>query len=436
MNDYRFILEKGSKKHRCPHCNKKTFVRYIDTNTSDYLPYDYGRCDRESKCSYHLNPYNNCYAKEIEQQENGLSSGASTIVKHCKPPVARIQKQKTIYFDFDTFKKTLSNYESNVFIKNLLSRVSFPFVRDEVTSVIELYRLGTISKGFRAGAITFPFIDINQQVRTIQVKQFDERNKTIDKGTDFLHSMIYKHHERKKTPPPKWLQDYNSQDKKVSCLFGEHLLAKYKNNPIALVEAPKTAIYGTLYFGFPDNFNNLIWIAVYNKSSFNFDKLKVLKGRKVLVFPDLSENGTTYKEWEQKASDIEKRLQNTRFIFSDLLEQLAPQKDRSNGNDIADYLIKHDWRIFRKKTATSDKHPQEQNQYNNGTTTGEKQAKNRRITAKEPTATDKKPIKGKLYSVKELKEIFNLSDEKINTHFEEFYHNIGWYKENKVIDHE
>ena len=49
------------------------------------------------------------------------------------------------------------------------------------------------------------------------------------------------------------------------------------------------------------------------------------------------------------------------------------------------------------------------------------------------TKNDKKPIKGKLYSIKQLKEIFNLSDEKINTHFEEFYHNIGWYRENKVI---
>jgi hypothetical protein len=31
------------------------------------------------------------------------------------------------------------------------------------------------------------------------------------------------------------------------------------------------------------------------------------------------------------------------------LEQLAPQQDKEKGKDIADYLIKQDWRLFRKQ---------------------------------------------------------------------------------------
>src|SRR4051794_20776422 len=48
--EHRYILEKGSRKHRCPDCHRKTFVRYVDIQTRDYLPEQYGRCDREIKC--------------------------------------------------------------------------------------------------------------------------------------------------------------------------------------------------------------------------------------------------------------------------------------------------------------------------------------------------------------------------------------------------
>jgi len=346
---HRYSLEKGSKKHHCPDCNKKTFVLYIDTETGDHLPEHYGRCDRESKCSYHLNPYLDGYAKVIWEQEQG---NRSELPNNWKPQRKKAIPQPTpepVFFDFDTFKQTLQpkRYEKNTFIQNLFYRVQFPFEVDEVTKVIQLYRLGTVANGYRAGANTFPFIDIKDNVRAVQVKQFDEQNHTI--GTDFLHSIIEKHHTRNNKPLPEWLEAYTKQDKRISCLFGEHLLSKYHSNPVALVEAPKTAVYGTLYFGLPETPENLIWLAVYNKSSFSFDKLKVLQGRFVYVFPDLSKDGSTFKEWEAKAKEYENRLPGTRFIFSDLLEQLAPERDKSEGNDLADYLIKQNWRLFRKR---------------------------------------------------------------------------------------
>ena len=148
---------------------------------------------------------------------------------------------------------------------------------------------------------------------------------------------------------PEWLEAYNKNETKVSCLFGEHLLSKYPYNPVALVEAPKTAIYGTLYFGFPEQPTNLLWLAVYNLSSLNLNKCKALKGRNVYLFPDLSKDGKAFELWSNKATEIQKRLQGTYFHVSDLLEQLAPQQDKEQGKDIADYLIKQDWRLFRKQ---------------------------------------------------------------------------------------
>lgn len=352
MNEYRYKLEKGSRKHFCPACQKKRFVRYIDTNTGEYLPEQYGRCDREANCPQqeYNNPYKDGYAKMIWEQEQKVTGVTKVTVPKQKYFFTQPKPQpepEPVFFDFQTFKQTLGNYDKNVFIQNLLCRVPFPFEADEITKVIHLYRLGTVANGYRTGAITFPFIDTKNNIRAIQVKQFDETNHTT--GTDFLHSIIEKHHTRNSKPLPEWLEAYTKQEKRITCLFGEHLLSKYPTNPVALVEAPKTAVYGTLYFGLPETPEAFIWLAVYNKSSFTFDKMKALKGRFVYVFPDLSKDGNTFKEWETKAKEFESRLPGTRFIFSDLLEQAAPETDKSEGNDLADFLIKLDWRPFREQ---------------------------------------------------------------------------------------
>ncbi|OIQ16610.1 MAG: hypothetical protein BM557_09875 [Flavobacterium sp. MedPE-SWcel] len=340
---YRYILEKSSKKYYCPNCNKKRFVRYIDTKTNNYLPEKYGRCDRESKCGYSLNPYTDGYAKEnAENIENNY------ITKQNYTRVRKAENIKPVFIPNTVLKSTLEvkRYEQNVFIQNLLNTVNYPFKPTDIEKVISLYYLGTVVKGYRSGAVTFPFIDIKGNTRAIQVKQFDRENHTT--GTDFLHSIIKKHCIKDKKPVPEWLEAYNRNDIKVSCLFGEHLLSKYPYNPIALVEAPKTAIYGTLYFGFPEILDNLIWVAVYSKSTFTIDRLKILKGRRVIIFPDLSEGDKTFKEWKDKVKNFEKQLGGTKFIFSDLLEKLAQKTDRINGNDIADYLIKLNWQTFRQ----------------------------------------------------------------------------------------
>jgi hypothetical protein len=336
MQAYRYTFEKGSKKHLCPECRKKRFVRYIDVETQQYIPINYGRCDREMKCGYHLNPYKNGYAKD-NTIENDI------VYQISKP----IKKRKRVYIPKEVFYKTRTGYKENNFIQNLLNNIAYPFKATDVEKAIAQYHLGTVKKGYRKGGTTFPFIDINNRVRAIQVKQFDKYNHTT--GTDFLHSIMSKHYKRANQQIPNWLKGYNKNESKVSCLFGEHLLNKYPNNPIALVEAPKTAIYGTLYFGFPDNPKNMLWLAVYNLSSLNLKKCKALKGRKVFLFPDLSEGGKAYELWSKKADIIQEKLEDTVFHVSDLLEQLASKEEREKGNDMADYLIKLNWQDFREQ---------------------------------------------------------------------------------------
>ena len=124
-----------------PNCNKKTFIYYIDAETGDYLPQQYGCCDRESKCSYHLNPYSDgC----LQQQKvtNATAVKQKYFCSQLKQHTVSETQPQLIYFDFETFRKTLEpqRYEKNMFIQNLFYRVQFPFEVSEVTKVIQLYR--------------------------------------------------------------------------------------------------------------------------------------------------------------------------------------------------------------------------------------------------------------------------------------------------------
>ena len=67
------------------------------------------------------------------------------------------------------------------------------------------------------------------------------------------------------------------------------------------------------------------------------------------LFPDLSKEGKAFNLWSNKAQKIQQQLDNSFFKVSDLLEELAPNQDKEEGKDIADYLIKLDWHKFKKK---------------------------------------------------------------------------------------
>ena len=56
MTNYKYILDKSSKKFNCPNCNQKRFVKYIDMEVSNYLPDEFGKCDRSDNCNYHKAP--------------------------------------------------------------------------------------------------------------------------------------------------------------------------------------------------------------------------------------------------------------------------------------------------------------------------------------------------------------------------------------------
>ncbi|MCX8534330.1 DUF6371 domain-containing protein [Chryseobacterium luquanense] len=332
--NFKFQLDKSSKKFYCPKCEEKTFARYRDIITMEYLPEKYGRCDRSNNCQHHKNPYLDRYIS------NHVIADSKFVKKNRDLPL--------VFFDKQTFEKIVNEnrYSKNAFLNNLLVNVRHPFCKKDIDEVAKLYKLGTIVKGSKQGAVAFPFIDINSNIRAVHVKQFDVNNNTKGKP-DFFHSMLVRYLKGNLLPIPPWLSSYFKSEKKVSCLFGEHLLKQFPDNPVVLVEAPKTVIYGTLYYGFPREQNDKIWLAVGSKDTFTLDRLKILKNRKVTLYPDLSKDGSTFKQWENKANYFKDKIPGVQFIVSDFLERKATYQEKIDGLDIADFLIKEDWRKYR-----------------------------------------------------------------------------------------
>ena len=80
-------------------------------------------------------------------------------------------------------------------------------------------------------------------------------------------------------------------------------------------------------------FPQFIWIATGGIHNLSRDKSKVLKGRNVILFPDVA----AYDLWNDK---IPKLTSLATFRTSTLLEKNATEQEWKDGLDIADYLLR------------------------------------------------------------------------------------------------
>ncbi len=109
------------------------------------------------------------------------------------------------------------------------------------------------------------------------------------------------------------------------CLFGEHLLKTHPDKVVVLVESEKSAVIGSAIF--PD----YVWLATGGKSQMREEKLRVLSGRTVLLFPDAD----AYAEWKQRAES----MYFCKVVVSDIIERNATPKQKEAHIDIADWII-------------------------------------------------------------------------------------------------
>lgn len=313
------------KKYRCPNCDQpKKFVRYVIVETGEYIADNVGRCDRIDNCGYHFTP-RQYYAK------NPINIGAGYQVKSMKK-----EPEKPVQFlPRELVFQSMSNYDNNNFFQFLSTR----FGESEAKVLSEKYCLGT-SRHWE-GANVFWQLDISFNVRQCKIMLYDSQTgkrvksgamvrewnsqescyKSVNDGMDKV--LVYG-----RMILNRKFQNLNLQQ----CFFGEHLLNS--EGTVAIVESEKTAMISSLYFP------NFIWMATGGSNGAGMTKphvCKVLKGREVILFPDLGQ----FEKWSHNAKEIQ-GLVRCKVKVSDLLEKQATLEERSKGLDIADYLLNND----------------------------------------------------------------------------------------------
>ncbi len=358
MENFKYSLDKSSKKFVCPNCNKKTFVLYVDTETGNYLTDDFGKCDREQNCNHHKAPtkgkkgylINFLSHKEITDKAikisdiNGIISivPKSQILEHSQNSVwitewylktssINYLTNESKYFNNDevNFINVISTkeqppliapsfhnlellekmYKINPQIDNLTDFLKLKFSKDEVFKATNKYFI-TGTNQFWNNATVFWQIDDKEQMHAGKIMLYDSiTGKRIKEPYNHINWM----HKAIKEP------DFNL----CQCLFGLHQIIEDYQKTIAIVESEKTAIVMSIFL--PE----FIWIATGSKQNLKFDLLKPIKKRNIVLFPDKGE----YQNWLSKANELNE------IGFKIAVSELIEQTDFENGFDLADYYF-------------------------------------------------------------------------------------------------
>ena len=274
-----------STRHTCPQCGRPhCFTRYVDPD-GNMLDETVGRCDHESSCGYHRTPKQ--YFDEhpsLKQDWRTPASGRnySSARRHTSGSIqhSRQQPKPPCTIPGTMLEKSVRPDIPSTFVTFL--KTIFP--EETVISLITRYHLG------------------------------------VTRSRDVIYFQVEMKHAGQL--PEDW--------QLTQCLFGEHLLSAVgeKQKTVALVESEKTAVIAS---GIMPKY---IWLATGGKSQLSPEKLSVLRGRKVIAFPDVD----GYRQWKEKLSAIG----DMTITVSDVLEKNATDKERLAHIDIADWLIR--WR--------------------------------------------------------------------------------------------
>ncbi len=327
MHQYQLQKYNGIKsRYQCPACQnkRKTFALYINTQTNEALASHVGKCDREDKCGYHYTP-KMWFAKESVSPQKSVSP------KVKKLTTKSLSDLPSFGLPDSLFQQTLKAYHQNHLITFLTNTLG----ADATQMLIKKYRIGTAKHW--PGATVFWQIDVDGKIRAGKVMLYNpatgKRVKQPHNHIAWAHKLlpVKSQHATQNKPfvtsnkPTPHNPQLTTNFKLQQCFFGEHLLAGNKQ-PVAIVESEKTALIASVLL--PD----MLWLACGGLGNLSNTKCRLLKNRKVYLYPDVN----AYQQWQSKAETL---MHSLRIKVSNYLELNADVSGRTNGLDIADYLL-------------------------------------------------------------------------------------------------
>ncbi len=319
---YKYQLDRSSRKYICPRCRKKTFVVYLD-ETGQMLSEEVGKCDRKDRCNWHYTPRQYFQDHSVCQHNRrpGDKIRNSAIDKRSQSNPRTVSQlassQPPDSIDHDIFYSTLKSYDRNSLMIYLHSVFDGLIGKERVEGVGYDYAVGT-SRRFNGSPI-FWQIDQYGRIRTGKIMGYSaesgKRVKDPRPQLSWVHSLL----------KDRLAGDFRMQQ----CYFGSnrlieadriaaHLTAQNREinacafaiSPIVwLFESEKAALIVAMALEWGGMSHAFIPIACGGCEGFNpsaerkkdpYDALQILKGRKVVLFPDQGK----FDEWKHKGEAL------------------------------------------------------------------------------------------------------------------------------------
>jgi hypothetical protein len=306
----RYVLEKynGVKsRHYCKNCGgKHSYTRFIDVTTGEYLPEEFGRCDKVEKCGY----FNPPTGKDLKDKPMMVKPGEA---------LKEYQEEENLGISLIDSAKVLESLTFNDHLSQFLFNNFDPI---KVKDTLVRYKLGESSKW--KGSTVFWQIDRDFDARTGKIILYDlSTGKRLKNPRPFIS---WEHVPERRLLDRSYLVDYNLKQ----CLFGEHLVTP-ETTEIHIVESEKTALLCNIIDG-------KTWLAVGGIEMINEERLLPFKHCKMTFYPD--KGPKALEKWKKKLSEFSE-------VFDIKVNTSLEKSNLPEGSDLGDLIIekfgkKHD----------------------------------------------------------------------------------------------